>query len=233
MARFNNMAFVTVAGKRQVRVNVSGKSMFFFDLPVWANHVAIDACGEVFAFERQPIQNPSLASWDSHPGRLSCLGNVGFINNWKEAYIAASSAAKEFDAFATCGFATGGFVKGDQLTVNADEVKAMVGKDGTFKVMPDMTGMTFIGDALIARGSINLASFKQSADKDSGQCKIEDMPIAAKVMAVKDAYENWVDFYYVQNGIEIHDDTVTLLNRKRGFTAEVSFKRGTMVKWEK
>lgn len=201
MARFNNMAFVTIAGKRQVRVNVSGKSMFFFDVPANANHVAIDCCGEVWAFACNPSQNLQRKTWMSNSGRNSHIGNVGFINNWKEAYIGVSSAAKEFDAF--------------QSKINRGMATARIGNG-------------FITDDILRYG----VEFKADR-KDSGQCKIEDMPVAAKVMAVKDAYENWVDFYYVSNRMEIHDDIITLLNKQSGFTAEVSFKRGTMVKWEK
>lgn len=189
MARFNNMAIVTIAGKRQARVNVSGKSMFFFDLPALAKYVAIDCSGSVWASECKPTHSKKNQVWDSVFGIMHKIGVVGFINNSKDAYISVSSAEKEFDAFATDAFATGGFVKGDQLTVNAD--------------------------------------------KDSGQCKIEDMPVSAKVMAVKGSHDNWVDFYYVSNRMEIHADSITLLNKQNGFMAEVSFKRGTMVKWEK
>lgn len=228
MARFNNMAFVTIAGKRQVRVNVSGKPMFFFDVPANAKYVAIDCSGSVWAFECKPTHNKKNQVWDSVFGIIHKIGVVGFINNSKDAYISVSSAEKEFDAFATGGFATGGFVKGDQLTVNADEVKAMIAKGGAFKITPSM-----IEVVLHSGETITLWSLTTSADKDSGQCKIEDIPVAAKVMAVKDGYENWVDFYYVSNRIEIHSDSITLLNKQNGFMAEVSFKRGTMVKWEK
>lgn len=207
MARFNNMAIVTVAGKRQVRVNVSGKSMFFFDLPALAKYVAIDCSGSVWAFECKPTHNKKNQVWDSVLGIMHKIGVVGFINNSKDAYISVSSAEKEFDL--------------------------NVGLDAKF-IQPWSSAR--IGDGFITDDILRYGVEFKAVHNDSGECKIEDMPLAAKVMAVKvdsgDSGE-WVDFYYVKNRIEIHDDIVTLLNSQRGFTAEVSFKRGTLVKWEK
>lgn len=59
---------------------------------------------------------------------------------------------------------------------------------------------------------------------------VEKMPLGAEIVAVE--YEGeLLPFSFKPNRIEVHNDTITFLHSQRmaGFTAEVSFKRGTML----
>lgn len=62
---------------------------------------------------------------------------------------------------------------------------------------------------------------------------VETMPIGAKIIGVSHGGEV-IDFTFKPNRIEVHGDIITFLdsNRDAGFTAEVSFKRGTTLKVE-
>ena len=59
---------------------------------------------------------------------------------------------------------------------------------------------------------------------------VEKMPLGAEIVEVE--YEGeLLPFSFKPNRIEVHNDTITFLHSQRmaGFTAEVSFKRGTML----
>ncbi|UGO53153.1 hypothetical protein HAZELMIKA_63 [Klebsiella phage vB_KaeD_HazelMika] len=65
--------------------------------------------------------------------------------------------------------------------------------------------------------------------------KVEAMPLDAKIIGVVQGDEV-IDFVFKPNRIEVHDDLITFLDSHRnsdnGFTAEVSFKRGAILKVE-
>lgn len=66
--------------------------------------------------------------------------------------------------------------------------------------------------------------------------KVEAMPLDAKIIGVVQDGEV-IDFVFKPNRIEVHDDLITFLDSRRhnsesGFTAEVSFKRGAILKVE-
>lgn len=66
-----------------------------------------------------------------------------------------------------------------------------------------------------------------------GSVAVEAMPLNAEIIGV---YQDGdlIEFTFKPNRIEIHDDIITFLDTHRhgdsGFTAEVSFKRGTLLK---
>lgn len=66
--------------------------------------------------------------------------------------------------------------------------------------------------------------------------KVEAMPLDAKIIGVCQGDEV-IDFVFKPNRIEVHNDSITFLDahgahRGEGFMAEVSFKRGTVLKVE-
>ncbi|ANM45846.1 hypothetical protein BI040_gp04 [Escherichia phage vB_EcoS_NBD2] len=66
--------------------------------------------------------------------------------------------------------------------------------------------------------------------------RVESMPLEARIIGVYQG-DDLVDFVFKPNRIEVHDDIITFLDahgahRGEGFTAEVSFKRGTILKVE-
>lgn len=73
---------------------------------------------------------------------------------------------------------------------------------------------------------------KDDCKPDSGRCPIERMPLGAIIQQVCNLDGDMVDFHFAPNRIEVHDDEVTLLNKQRGFTAELSLHRGCIVQWE-
>lgn len=68
------------------------------------------------------------------------------------------------------------------------------------------------------------------------ECKIENMPLGAKLIAIKNEGE-WHDFSFTAKRIEINDDVICLLahfgqGKSNPFTGEMNIKRGTMVRYK-
>lgn len=66
---------------------------------------------------------------------------------------------------------------------------------------------------------------------------IEDMPLGASIIGIKDDNGDWQDVSFPIKLIEVHDDLICLLAhhgcyRDKAFAAELNIKRGTMVKWK-
>lgn len=69
------------------------------------------------------------------------------------------------------------------------------------------------------------------------QGAIEDMPIGASIIGIKDDNGDWHDVSFPIKRIEVHDDLICLLAhhgsyKNNPFSAELNIKRGTMVKWK-
>lgn len=69
------------------------------------------------------------------------------------------------------------------------------------------------------------------------QGAIEDMPLGASIIGIKDDNGDWQDVSFPVKQIEVHDDLICLLAhhgsyRDKAFAAELDIKRGTMVKWK-
>lgn len=69
------------------------------------------------------------------------------------------------------------------------------------------------------------------------QGAIEDMPLGASIIGIKDDNGDWQDVSFPVKQIEVHDDLICLLAhhgsyRDKAFAAELNIKRGTMVKWK-
>lgn len=69
------------------------------------------------------------------------------------------------------------------------------------------------------------------------QGAIEDMPLGASIIGIKDDNGDWQDVSFPVKQIEVHDDLICLLAhhgsyRGKAFAAELNIKRGTMVKWK-
>lgn len=83
-----------------------------------------------------------------------------------------------------------------------------------------------------------------SIDKSGIACQeivtqgaIEDMPLGASIIGIKDDNGDWHDVSFPIKHIEVHDDLICLLAhhgsyKKNPFSAELNIKRGTMVKWK-
>lgn len=66
---------------------------------------------------------------------------------------------------------------------------------------------------------------------------IEDMPLGASIIGIKDDNGDWQDVSFPVKQIEVHDDLICLLAhhgsyKGKAFAAELNIKRGTMVKWK-
>ena len=75
-----------------------------------------------------------------------------------------------------------------------------------------------------------------SGEINPKECKIEDMPIGAKLIAIQNEGE-WHDFRFTTKRIEIHDDVICLLahfgnGKSNPFAGEMNIKRGTMVRYK-
>lgn len=69
------------------------------------------------------------------------------------------------------------------------------------------------------------------------QGAIEDMPLGASIIGIKDDNGDWHDVSFPIKCIEVHDDLICLLAhhgsyKNNPFSAELNIKRGTMVKWK-
>lgn len=68
-----------------------------------------------------------------------------------------------------------------------------------------------------------------------GVCKVEQMPLGAKLKGVLMESGEWVDILVKPVRIEVDGDTITFLLhhtfKSGGFSGEVSMKRGTTIKW--
>lgn len=69
------------------------------------------------------------------------------------------------------------------------------------------------------------------------QGAIEDMPLGASIIGIKDDNGDWQDVSFPVKKIEVHDDLICLLAhhgsyKGKAFAAELNIKRGTMVKWK-
>jgi hypothetical protein len=69
------------------------------------------------------------------------------------------------------------------------------------------------------------------------QGAIEDMPLGASIIGIKDDNGDWQDVSFPVKQIEVHDDLICLLAhhgsyKGKAFAAELNIKRGTMVKWK-
>lgn len=69
------------------------------------------------------------------------------------------------------------------------------------------------------------------------QGEIEDMPLGASIIGIKDDNGDWQDVSFPVKQIEVHDDLICLLAhhgsyKGKAFAAELNIKRGTIVKWK-
>ena len=69
------------------------------------------------------------------------------------------------------------------------------------------------------------------------QGSIEDMPLGASIIGIKDDNGDWHDVSFPIKRIEVLDDLICLLAhhgsyKNNPFSAELNIKRGTMVKWK-
>lgn len=69
------------------------------------------------------------------------------------------------------------------------------------------------------------------------QGKIEDMPLGASIIGIRDNNGDWNDFSFPVKRIELHEDMICILAhhgsyKDKPFSAELNIKRGTMVKWK-
>lgn len=66
---------------------------------------------------------------------------------------------------------------------------------------------------------------------------IENMPLGASIIGIKDDNGDWQDVSFPVKQIEVHDDLICILAhhgsyKDKPFAAELNIKRGTMVKWK-
>lgn len=83
---------------------------------------------------------------------------------------------------------------------------------------------------------IHNAAYNASASATSGGiCKVEQMPLGAKLTGVRMESGEWVDILVNPARIEVDGETITFLLhhsfKNKGFAGEVSMKRGTTIKW--
>lgn len=69
------------------------------------------------------------------------------------------------------------------------------------------------------------------------QGAIEDMPLGASIIGIRDNNGDWSDVSFPVKRIELHEDLICILAhhgsyKDKPFAAELSIKRGTMVKWK-
>lgn len=69
------------------------------------------------------------------------------------------------------------------------------------------------------------------------QGAIEDMPLGASIIGIRDNNGDWNDVSFPVKRIELHEDLICILAhhgsyKDKPFAAELNIKRGTMVKWK-
>lgn len=69
------------------------------------------------------------------------------------------------------------------------------------------------------------------------QGKIEDMPLGASIIGIRDNNGDWHDVSFPVKRIELHEDMICIMAhhgsyKDKPFAAELNIKRGTMVKWK-
>lgn len=69
------------------------------------------------------------------------------------------------------------------------------------------------------------------------QGAIEDMPLGASIIGIRDNNGDWHDVSFPVKRIELHEDMICILAhhgnyKDKPFAAELNIKRGTMVKWK-
>lgn len=69
------------------------------------------------------------------------------------------------------------------------------------------------------------------------QGAIEDMPLGASIIGIRDNNGDWHDVSFPVKRIELHEDMICILShhgsyKDNPFAAELNIKRGTMVKWK-
>lgn len=82
---------------------------------------------------------------------------------------------------------------------------------------------------------------RESLTAAGGMCKVEDMPLGAKLTAVQLDDETWLEMTITPKRIEVDSEVVTFLlhshydpkNKKVRFAGEVSMMRGAMIRWSK
>ncbi|ATN93830.1 hypothetical protein [Escherichia phage SRT8] len=81
----------------------------------------------------------------------------------------------------------------------------------------------------------NAADNASAAATSGGICKIEQMPLGAKLTGVRMESGGWVDILVNPVRIEVDGETITFLLhhsfKNKVFAGEVSMKRGTTIKW--
>lgn len=90
-------------------------------------------------------------------------------------------------------------------------------------------------------GLVILSASIKIAPASGGECKVEDMPLGAKLTAVQLDDETWLEMTITPKRIEVDSEVVTFLlhshydpkNKKVRFAGEVSMMRGAMIKWSK
>lgn len=94
-----------------------------------------------------------------------------------------------------------------------------------------LTGSTYAAGMIILNASDNA----RAAAKSGGICKVEQMPLGAKLTGVRMESGEWTDILVKPVRIEVDGETVTFLLhhsfKSKGFAGEVSMKRGTTIKW--
>lgn len=65
---------------------------------------------------------------------------------------------------------------------------------------------------------------------------IEDMPLGASIIGIRDNSGDWHDVSFPVKRIELHEDMICIMAhhgsyKDKPFAAELNIKRGTMVKW--
>ena len=69
------------------------------------------------------------------------------------------------------------------------------------------------------------------------QSAIENMPLGASIIGIRDNNGDWHDFSFPVKRIELHEDMICIMAhhgsyKDKPFAAELNIKRGTMVKWK-
>lgn len=94
-----------------------------------------------------------------------------------------------------------------------------------------LTGSTYAAGMIIHNASDNASA----AATSGGICKVEQMPLGAKLTGVRMESGEWTDILVKPVRIEVDGETVTFLLhhsfKSKGFAGEVSMKRGTTIKW--
>lgn len=81
------------------------------------------------------------------------------------------------------------------------------------------------------------STFSAVATVTGGMCRIEDMPIVAKLTAINIGDGAWLECVITPKRIEIHDDVICLLlhygSGNGSVAGEINIKRGALVRWSK